>query len=568
MLREYALIADGERGALIGPRGDIAWMCAPRWESPAVLSSLIGGVGAYTVTPVGRCVWGGYYEGPSLIWLNRWITNSGVVECRDALAFPGDPQRIVLLRRIVAVDSPAELDVELDLRAEFGERPLRDVRCSEGSWTGRAGPLNVRWSGAREAAEEPGPRLSFRLALQPGEQRDLVLELSEQSLPDRPPEPAQLWTDTERAWQRAVPEIAGSIAPGDARHSYAVLRGLTSQTGGMVAAATTSLPERAEQGRNYDYRYVWIRDQALAGQAVADCGHPELLDAAVTFVSERLLADGPHLAPAYTVEGGPIPDQQSLDLPGYPGGYDIIGNHVNAQFQLDVFGESLLLLGTAAARDRLTPEGWRAVEVAADSVADRWHEPDAGIWELDQHRWAQSRLSCVAGLHAVAARAPAHQAADWTELADRILSDVRSDCLHPSGRWQRAPDDVGSDGALLLPAVRGLPSEVEPINVRTMHALCAELADDHFLYRFRHQPGPLGDAEGAFLLCGFVMAMAQHRYGDPIEAVRWFERNRSACGPAGLYAEEYDVGERQLRGNLPQAFVHAMMLESSVRLSR
>ena len=106
VLRDYALLADGQRGALVGPRGDIAWMCAPRWDSDGVFSSLIGGCGSYVVTPTGRFVWGGHYEDGSLIWRSRWITDSGIVECREALAFPGDPHRTVLLRRIIAVRAP------------------------------------------------------------------------------------------------------------------------------------------------------------------------------------------------------------------------------------------------------------------------------------------------------------------------------------------------------------------------------------------------------------------------------------------------------------------------------
>src|SRR3954453_8399778 len=116
----------------------------------------------------------------------------------------------------------------------------------------------------------------------------------------------------------------------------------------MVAAATMSLPERAREGRNFDYRYVWIRDQCFTGQAVAKAGPLPLLDGAVRFVGERLLAAGPKLVPAYTTTGDPVPDQRSLDLPGYPGGSDILGNWVRQQFQLDAFGESLLLFAAAA----------------------------------------------------------------------------------------------------------------------------------------------------------------------------------------------------------------------------
>ncbi|WP_231920136.1 glycoside hydrolase family 15 protein [Microlunatus soli] len=568
VLREYAFIADGERGGLLGPGGDIAWLCAPRWDSAAVFSSLIGGAGTYTVEPTERYVWGGYYEDGTLIWHNRWTTESGVLECREALSFPGEASRLVLLRRISAVQNEARVAVTLDLRAGFGSDPMEDLRHVAGTWQGRSGPLRFRWSGAGRARRVERHGLIMELQLQPGDHHDLVLEVSDRSLPQRPPDPQRSWTETEQAWCAAVPTIEASLAPSDARRSYAVLRGLTSSTGGMVAAATTSLPEQAQQGRNYDYRYVWIRDQALAGQAVAAFGAPPLLDDAVGFVSDRLLADGPRLAPGYTVDGGEIPDQQSLDLPGYPGGYDRIGNHVNAQFQLDVFGESLLLLAAAADHDHLDANGWRAAEIAVRSIAERRRQPDAGIWELDPRRWTQSRLICAAGLRAIGDGAPPKQARAWASLADTLLAEVEVDSIHRSGRWQRAPDDEGLDAALLLPLVRGLPDAAAQRGVDTMRALLDEFADDHYLYRFRHQPGPLSDAEGAFLLCGFVMAMAQHQYGDPVEAARWFERNRAACGPAGLYAEEYDVDQRQLRGNLPQGFVHAVMMESSIRLGQ
>ena len=224
----------------------------------------------------------------------------------------------------------------------------------------------------------------------------------------------------------------------------------------MVAAATMSLPERADQGRNYDYRYVWIRDQCFAGQAVALHGHFSLLDASTRFVSERLMEDGPQLKPAYTAIGGPVPDERSMpQLAGYPGGADKSGNWVNKQFQLDAFGESLELLAVASSHDRLDIGQWDAVETAVAAIEKRWTEPDAGIWELDDQRWAHSRLTCVSGLRAVAPEAPATQSGRWSALADTILADVSNDCLHPDGRWQRSPSDSRVDAALLLPIIRG-----------------------------------------------------------------------------------------------------------------
>ena len=128
------------------------------------------------------------------------------------------------------------------------------------------------------------------------------------------------WAATEAAWRERVPALAHTIAQRDARHAYAMLTGLTSGGGGMVAAATMSLPERAREGRNYDYRYVWIRDQCYAGQAVAAAGAYPLLDDAVRFVRDRLLDHGAQLKPAYKTTGGRVPDQQQLDLAGTPAG--------------------------------------------------------------------------------------------------------------------------------------------------------------------------------------------------------------------------------------------------------
>jgi hypothetical protein len=573
VLREYALIADGERGAVIGPRGDIVWMCAPRWHSDAIFASLIGGGGVYAVTPDSRFVWGGYYEPGTLIWHSRWITGDAVIECREALAFPGDTHRAVVLRHLVAREGTAKVNVVLDPRAGFTGRGLRSLRRDEqGRWHGRLGDLHVRWTGevggARATQTRAGIRLATSLVLHPGDQHDLLLEVSDRPFGDQLADPARLWQATQRQWEQAVPPLPHLTATRDARHACAVLSGLTSSDDGMVAAVTTSLPERAEAGRNYDYRYAWIRDQCYAGQAAAAASSYPLLDSSVRFVSGRLHADGHQLAPAYTVDGGQVPDQRRLDLPGYPGGFDLVGNWVNKQFQLDAFGEALLLFATAARHGRLDSGAWQAAQIAADAIAARWQEPDAGIWEIDDQQWTHSRLTCSAGLRAAAgvSRQPT-VAADWSALADAILADTAARATHPSGRWQRSPADPGLDAALLFPPVRGALAADDPRTVATLRAYAAELTEDGYAYRFRHDERPLGEAEGAFLLCGFLLALALHQQGEEAQAARWFERNRAACGPAGLYSEEYDVAQRQMRGNLPQAFVHALMLECSARLA-
>jgi hypothetical protein len=568
------MIADGERGILIGPRGEFVWMCMPRWDSDAIFSALIGGEGVYAITPVNRFVWGGHYESGSLIWRERSITQGSIIECRSAMAFPGDPHRAIVLRRLIAASSDAHVTVLLDPRPSFGAESLRRLhRDDRGVWTGEAGSLHVRWQGAGAAqvvrAPHRGPRLAMESIVPAGQHHDFVLELSDAALPDELPDPGREWRGVEEAWHRAMPDFSGVISPGEAQHSYAVLRGLTSSGGGMVAATTMSLPERAAEGRNYDYRYVWIRDQCFTGEAVAAAGPHPLLDDAVRFVAGCLLAHGPDMKPAYTSTGGAIPDQRSLDLGGYPGGFDIIGNHVNKQFQLDGFGEALLLLAAAARHDHLDADGWRAAEIAADAIGRHWQHPDAGIWELDPRYWTHSRLIGVAGLRAMsAAGAPATRVREWLALAEAMLHKTTATSLHPSGRWQRATDDERVDAALLFPPIRGALRAHDPRTLATMRAIEQDLGQNGFVYRFRQSEGPLSDAEGAFLLCGFAMALAAHQQGHDVDATRWFERSRNACGPPGLYTEEFDVIERQLRGNAPQAFVHAVMLECCVRLAR
>jgi alpha,alpha-trehalase len=565
-LREYALLADGERGIIVGPRGEFVWMCFPRWDSDAIFSALLGGPGAYAITPQDRCVWGGYYEPGSLIWHSRWIACDAVIECREALALPSRPDRAVILRRVIARHGTARLHITLDPRAGFGRHALsRLIRTDDGTWTGRCGDTQLCWTGAPDAIpadQRDDPALTHTLELPEGAHHDLVLLLTNSKPDQQPPDPDVAWQSTESAWRDRVPQLQTMIARRDARHAYAVLAGLTSAGGGMAAAATTSLPERARQGRNYDYRYVWIRDQCYTGQAIAAAGPHPLMDDAVRFVSDRLLTDGPQLKPAYTITGDPVPDQRTLQLPGYPGGTAIVGNWVNQQFQLDALGEALLLFAAAARHDHLDPNTWRAAEIATEAIKQRWREPDAGIWEINPDNWTHSRLICVAGLRQISQHSPrGEQTARWLSLADTITADTTAHALHPSGRWQRSPTDQRPDAALLLVAIRGAIPATDPRSLATLQAINAELTEDGYCYRYRPDERPLGRSEGAFLLCGFVMMLAHHQHGDHVAAARWFERNRAACGPPGLLSEEFDITQRQLRGNLPQAFVHALLIE-------
>ncbi len=566
VLRDYAFLGDGHRGGLIGPRGDVGWLCAPGWDGPPAFSRLVGGEGVYAVTPVEPFVWGGYYEPGSLVWRSRWTMAGARVECREALACPSDPHRVVLLRRVDAVDGASRVEVVLQVAAGFDRRALELRRDDDGCWVLDTPPRRVRWSGGGEARLDRDGLLRLSVDLAPGGRHDLVLEISDRALP-APPDAERLWQATEAYWADSVPGFDSSVAPRDSRHAYAVLRGLTTPGGGMVAAATLGMPERAEAGRNFDYRYVWLRDQAYAGLAVG-VDHPDpLLDEAVALSTARVLEHGPDLAPAYRADGRLPPREEHIDLPGYPGGRVVTGNWVRGQFQLDLCGELLQLYATSGRHDHLTSDDVRAVAQVVDLVDHRWDEPDAGVWELDDAWWTHSRLSCVAGLRTVAREVPACDAARALALADTIMAETSRRALAEDGSWRRAPGIDGVDASLLLPPVRGALSPNDPRSLATLHTVSRDLVQDGYVYRYQAGDRPLGDAEGAFLMCGFAMSLAQLAVGDEVEAFRWFERQRAACGPPGLLSEEFDVRQRQLRGNLPQGFVHALLLECSQRLA-
>ena len=376
------------------------------------------------------------------------------------------------------------------------------------------------------------------------------------TLAGEPPEPGTLWTATEEAWSQVVPDCGDLIAVADARHAYAVLRGLTSASGAMVAAATTSLPERLEAGRNYDYRYAWIRDQCYAGLAVAAHGPHPMLAGAVRFVTERLLADGPGADARVHGERVSHPRRAAAAAAR-------LSRRGGAERELGARAVPARRVrrGAVAARrrgrhDMLGEDDWRAAEVAADAIEKRWQEPDAGIWELDNQRWAHSRLACVSGLRAIATAAGGGPAAGTgsgrrrpVELAGRRDHGQPGRLRAPfraAGSGRRATSGwtprccCRSSGAAARCPTRGA--------WRRSRRCGAELAADGFVYRFRHDDRPLHKAEGAFLLCGFWMALVAHAHGNPVAAAHWFERNRSATGPAALYTEEYDVHQRQLRG--------------------
>ena len=263
-----------------------------------------------------------------------------------------------------------------------------------------------------------------------------------------------------------------------------------------------------------------------------------------------------------------MPDQRRLKLAGYPGGSDIIGNWVNQQFQLDAFGEALLLFADAASLDRLDTDGWSAAETAAEAIARRWTEPDAGIWEIDNQPWTHSRLTAAAGLRAIASARPAPgRAADWLSLADAIVADTAATPLRPLVIGSAPPTirDLTARCscracAAPYPRKTRVPSPRSPPTPETSHGMATPTGSVRTTGHSATLKAPSCSADSSWRSPRISKATR-------LSAHRWYERTRAACGPPQLFSEEYDQTQHQMRGNLPQAFVHALMIEASVRLA-
>jgi GH15 family glucan-1,4-alpha-glucosidase len=645
MIEDYALIGDTRSAALISRDGSVDWLCVPRFDSPACFAALLGDDrhGHWSIAPAAvaeavdnvgdppgpktspasrpgkspsgkppsgkpqsgklpssqpeparpgepQIVGEGIevtrrYRGDTLILETDWHTPTGDIRVTDFMP-PRDGKPPALVRIVEGLSG--SVDVSCVFRIRFGYGQVTPwVRRVDSCLLAVAGPDSL-WldtpitltgrSFAHRATFTvlAGERVPFVLAWVP----------SHESAPERC-DPLQAAEVTQRYWDEWVSRCTyhGTYREAVIR-SLITLKALTFQpTGGIVAAATTSLPEDLGGVRNWDYRYCWLRDATITLEALLRTGYTDEAFAWRAWLGRAVAGDPGDVQIMYGVAGERRLDEWEADwLPGYEHSAPVrIGNAAVNQRQLDVYGEVIdaMSLGRASgiAVDRHT---WSLQRALLSFLEKHWDEPDEGIWEVRGPRQ-----------HFVYSKVMA-----WVAF-DRGVTAVKNGMSGPAERWQAIRDQIhrevcekGYDAergafmqyygssqldaaVLLIPEVGFLPPE-DPRVVSTVRAVQRELMSDGLVRRYElaaaasGQPGPDGlpGSEGAFLACSFWLANALHMIGQDDEARELFERLLSLRNDLGLLSEEYDPRYGRQVGNTPQAFSHVPLIQAALNLDR
>lgn len=582
-IEDYALLSDCRTGALVSLDGSIDWLCLPRFDAPSIFGALLGDRthGCWTLRPRDPSATAHrHYLRDSFILVTRWESAEGVAEVHEWM--PMSEDRTDLVRRVVGVTGSVAFTTELRLHFDYA-RSLPWVRQvgtpEEPALSAIAGPDAVVLRGAALAASDHVHTAGFEV--EPGETRDLVLtwHLSHE---DRP---AALDVDdalarTRSWWQ----DWAGSIAH-DGAHREAVVRSLlvlralsNRDTGGIVAAPTTSLPEDFGGSRNWDYRYVWLRDAALTLEALIEHGFLEEAHHWRRWLLRAVAGDPDEVQIMYGIAGErDLAERELLSLPGYDGAAPVrVGNGAVDQYQGDVLGEVLVALEAArlAGLDE-TPFSWSLQRALVDRVARSVERQDNGIWEIrGPLRWfTHSRVMMWAaldrGVRAVREGGMDGDAVGWQEQRDRLRAEIDERGVHPQGYFRQHYDTDEVDASLLtLPQV-GYCSADDPRMLRTVQQMEDTLMKDGLLRRYRTSSGVDGleGAEHPFLACSFWLVEQYAASGRVDDARSLMERLLSLPNDVGLLSEEYDVAGARQAGNMPQAFSHLALVRAADALS-
>jgi GH15 family glucan-1,4-alpha-glucosidase len=580
-IEDYAMVGDLQTAALVGSDGSVDWLCFPRFDSPACFAALLGNDsnGRWRLAPTsgGRCT-RRRYRGHTLVLETEWETPTGAVRVIDCM-----PPRGVapdLVRVVEGVWGKVSLTSELRIRFDYGHvAPWVTIERREVHAV--AGP-DALWLRASPPHEEVGGEILSRFTLSEGERVSFVLTWSH-SYGERPVaiDGLQAVDDTERYWL----DWAGGIGY-DGRFQDAVyrslltLKGLTYEpSGGIVAAATTSLPETLGGSRNWDYRYCWLRDSTFTLGALVGAGLHEEARAWQQWVLRAVAGDPADLQIMYGIDGTRrLPEYELPWLPGYEGASPVrIGNDAAGQVQGDVPGEVLAAAHVGRTAGIIPMErGWQLQRWLAGRLQETWKKPDNGIWESrgERQHFVYSKVMCwvafdslVKGVERFGLDGPVER---WRSVRDEIHSDVLEKGYDAArGTFTQAYGSRALDAcALLIPRVGFLPYDDERV-ISTVETIRNELTEDGLVLRYRTDQSDDGLAgrEGSFLICSFWMVYALLGIGRHREAEELFGRLLALRNDVGLLSEEYDTSAQRLVGNFPQAFTHLALVNCTLRLS-
>ena len=566
----YALIGDLQTAALVGRDGSGDWLCLPRFDSAACFAALLDDedAGHWRIAPAGAgAATSRRYHEHTLVLETTWETPEGTVRVVDLMPPRGEAPDVV--RIVEGVTGRVDVEMVLRLRFDYGRvRPW--VRADRSAASAVAGPDAV-WLDCSVPLSHEGDALRAAFTVAAGDRAWFVLTYQASHLPRPDPvDPDRALAETTSYWTDWVGQgcYEGRWAE-EVERSLVLLKALTyAPTGGITAAATTSLPEDLGGVRNWDYRYCWLRDATFTLQALLGTGYTEEARAWREWLVRAVAGDPDKLQIMYGLDGTQRLPETTLDwLRGFDGSAPVrVGNAAAGQFQLDVWGE--VLDGLHLARNaglELTDPAWDVQRALLDWLEGNWQRPDNGLWEVrgPQRHFVHSKVMAWAGLDR-AVRTVERLGLDgpvdrWRALRERIHAEV---CEHgydaERGTFTQFYGSEGLDAALLLlPRVGFLSWDDERV-VGTVEAVQRDLCREGFLLRY--DPAADGGAdglpgtEGAFLACSFWLADALHGIGRTREAEDLFTRLLALRNDVGMLSEECDPHTGAHLGNTPQAF--------------
>jgi GH15 family glucan-1,4-alpha-glucosidase len=580
-IEDYALIGDLHTAALVGLDGSIDWLCMPRFDSGACFSALLGAEnnGRWLISPKEKPYKTvRYYRGDSLILETEFRQRSGIVRLIDFMPVRRDSAYVV--RIVEGVTGETEMVMDLLIRFDYGSvTPW--FHKQDGAFVAIAGPdrLTLRTK-VVVTREESRLRAAFRV--RKGQRIGFSLTWSPSNEEPRPPiNSVRVLRTTERWWNKWV---QGSTVPGEWREkvtrSLITLKALTYRpTGGIVAAATTSLPEQIGGVRNWDYRYCWLRDASFTLFALMSCGDVEEARQWLQWLLRATAGHPAELQVLYGVAGERRVSEFEADwLGGYENSKPVrIGNAATQQFQLDVFGEILDAIHKWwLIERRITDFGWSLIQSMMLFLEEAWRRPDEGIWEVrgPRRHFTHSKLMAWVAFDRAVDLA---ERSKWNGPVDRwraAREEIRQEILDKAfnKKMNSFVQSYGShflDAAVLrIPLVGFLSAKDKRVRA-TVAAIEKNLIVDGFVRRYQSssEVDGLPEGEGAFLMCTLWYADVLHMAGRKAEARKVFERVLSVTNDVGLLAEMYDPKLKRQVGNFPQAFSHVGVVNTALRLS-